>query len=75
MSQIAVKKYFGTPTMSRDLLLLGKAVALQFVTDTGKSSPDDSDGSKGRIMEYACLGRVGLGREFYDMMVQTAEED
>ena len=41
----------------------------------GSPSPDDSDGSKGRIMEYACLRRVGLGREFYDMMVQAAEED
>ena len=41
----------------------------------GSPSPDDSDGSKGRLMEYACLGSVGLGREFYDMMVQTAEED
>ena len=41
----------------------------------GSPCPDDSDGSKGRIMEYACLGSVGLGREFYDMMVQAAEED
>ena len=27
------------------------------------------------VVEYACLGRIGLGREFYKIMVQTMEDD
>jgi len=39
----------------------------------GSPNPGDSNGSKNRIMEYACLEIVGLGREFYDIMIQTTE--
>ena len=39
----------------------------------GSPNPEESNGSKRNIVECACPGRVGLGREFYDMMVQATE--
>ena len=39
----------------------------------GSPSPEESNGSKRSIVEYACPGRVGLGQEFYDIMVQAME--
>ena len=37
----------------------------------GSPSPKDSCGDRKRVLEYACMARVGLGREFYDMMVEA----
>ena len=37
----------------------------------GSPSPQDSSGGQERALEYACMARVGLGREFYDMMVEA----
>ena len=34
-------------------------------------SPGDLCDDQKRILEYACMARVGLGREFYDMTVEA----
>lgn len=39
------------------------------------SPPEDSYGDQKRVLEYACMARVGLGREFYDMMVEAMADD
>ena len=31
--------------------------------------------SQKRVLEYACMARVGLGREFYDMMIEAMDDD
>ena len=41
----------------------------------GSPSPKDSCGGQKRVLEYACMARVGLGREFYDMMVEAMADD
>ena len=41
----------------------------------GSPSPKDSCGSQKRVLEYACMARVGLGREFYDMMIEAMDDD
>ena len=41
----------------------------------GSPSPKDSSGGQKRVLEYACMARVGLGREFYDMMVEAMADD
>ena len=41
----------------------------------GSPSPQDSSGGQERALEYACMARVGLGREFYDMMVEAMADD
>ena len=41
----------------------------------GSPSPGDSCGDQKRVLEYACMARVGLGREFYDMMVEAMAND
>ena len=38
-------------------------------TFEGSPSPGDSCDDQKCILEYACMARAGLGREFYDMMV------
>ena len=45
-------------------------------TFEGSPSPEDScGGDQKRVLQYACMARVGLGREFYDMMVEAMASD
>jgi len=41
----------------------------------GSPSPRDSCDDQKRVLVYACMARVGLGREFYGMMVEAMAED
>ena len=41
----------------------------------GSPSPDDSSSNQQRVMEYAYMGRVGLGREFFDSLMEAMEEE
>ena len=44
-------------------------------TFEGSPSPGDSCDDHNRVLEYACMARVGLGREFYDMMDEAMADD
>ena len=44
-------------------------------TFEGSPSPGDSCDDQKRVLEYACMARVGLGREFYEMMVEAMAGD
>ena len=44
-------------------------------TFEGSPSPGDSGDDQNRVLEYACMAKVGLGREFYDMMVEATADD
>ena len=44
-------------------------------TFEGSPSPEDSCDDQKRVLKYACMARVGLGREFYDMMVEAMAGD
>ena len=41
----------------------------------GSPSSNDSCTDQKRVLEYACMARVGLGREFHDMLMETMAED
>ena len=45
-------------------------------TFEGSPSPDDScDGDHKRVLQYACMARVGLGQEFYKMLMESTASD
>ena len=44
-------------------------------TFEGSPSPEDSCDDQKRVLKYACMARVGLGREFYDMTVEAMAYD
>ena len=39
----------------------------------GSPIPKDDPNQSNRILEYACMGTVGLGREFQDMLMEAIE--
>ncbi len=41
----------------------------------GSPSPDDTGPNQQRVLEYAYMGRVGLGREFFDILMDIVEEN
>ena len=41
----------------------------------GSPSPDDTSSCQQRVMEYTYMARVGLGREFFDILMEAIEGD
>ena len=41
----------------------------------GSPSPEESCDDQKRVMEYACMARVGLGRVFHDILMVAMAED
>ena len=39
----------------------------------GSPIPKDDSNQSNRILEYACMGTVGLGREFQDILLEAID--
>ena len=44
-------------------------------TFEGSPSPEESCDDQKCVLKYACMARIGLGREFYAMVVEAMEGD